>query len=124
MTKRATSLWLALTLACSAMSIVPAHAAPSAPAAEKAVASAAKTPPGASKAPAETRALADSEMVSINSASAEMLAESLNGVGLKKAQAIVSYREANGPFNSVDELRSVPGIGNALVERNLPRLKL
>ncbi|WP_252149847.1 helix-hairpin-helix domain-containing protein, partial [Escherichia coli] len=36
--------------------------------------------------------------VSINNASAEELARAMNGVGLKKAQAIVSYREEYGPF--------------------------
>ena len=39
--------------------------------------------------------------VSINSASAEDLARVMNGVGLKKAQAIVSYREEYGPFKTV-----------------------
>ena len=57
--------------------------------------------------------------VSINRASAEQLAQALNGVGLKKAQAIVSYREEYGPFKTLDELKQVPGMGSALVERNL-----
>ena len=42
----------------------------------------------------------------------------------KKAQAIVNYREENGPFNSIDDLKQVPGMGNSLVERNLARIKL
>ncbi|MGE9551841.1 helix-hairpin-helix domain-containing protein [Erwinia amylovora] len=62
--------------------------------------------------------------VSINQATAEELAAALNGVGLKKAQAIVSYREEYGDFTQVDQLKEVPGLGNALVERNLSRLKL
>lgn len=62
--------------------------------------------------------------VSINNASAEDLAKALNGVGLKKAQAIVSYREEYGPFKTIDDLRQVPGMGNSLVERNLSHLKL
>lgn len=66
----------------------------------------------------------DEEKVSINSASAEALAEILNGVGLKKAQAIVSYREQNGPFTQVDQLQEVPGIGASLIERNHSRLRL
>jgi competence protein ComEA len=41
--------------------------------------------------------------VSINSASAEDLARVMNGVGLKKAQAIVSYREEYGPFKTVED---------------------
>lgn len=74
--------------------------------------------------PAEQSRVPEGERVSINSAPAEELAQMLNGVGIKKAQAIVSYREENGAFNSVDDLRAVPGMGNALVERNLPRIKL
>ena len=52
----------------------------------------------------------DGTRVSINSASAEDLARAMNGVGLKKAQAIVSYREEYGPFKTVDDLKQVPGI--------------
>lgn len=77
-----------------------------------------------SVAAAGTETVAESERVSINSASAEELAHMLNGIGVKKAQSIVSYREQHGAFKSVDDLRAVPGMGNALVERNLPRLKL
>ncbi|EBS0402116.1 hypothetical protein DUB56_15025 [Salmonella enterica subsp. enterica serovar Weltevreden] len=62
--------------------------------------------------------------VSINTASAEDLARVMNGVGLKKAQAIVSYREEYGPFKTVDDLKQVPGMGSALVERNLAVLTL
>jgi competence protein ComEA helix-hairpin-helix repeat region len=62
--------------------------------------------------------------VSINTASAEELAQAMNGVGLKKAQAIVSYREEYGPFKTVDDLKQVPGMGNSLVERNLSHLTL
>lgn len=62
--------------------------------------------------------------VSINSAPAEELAQKMNGVGLKKAQAIVSYRDEFGPFKTLDQLREVPGIGASLVERNLARITL
>ncbi|ATX98735.1 MULTISPECIES: helix-hairpin-helix domain-containing protein [Citrobacter] len=62
--------------------------------------------------------------VSINSASAEDLALVMNGVGLKKAQAIVSYREEYGPFKTVEDLKQVPGMGSSLVERNLAVLTL
>ncbi|WP_054180462.1 helix-hairpin-helix domain-containing protein [Trabulsiella odontotermitis] len=62
--------------------------------------------------------------VSINTAPAEELARVMNGVGLKKAQAIVSFREEYGPFKTLDDLRQVPGMGNSLVERNLAHLML
>jgi len=77
----------------------------------------------AAAAPAKATESADGQ-VSINSAPAEELARILNGVGLKKAQAIVSYREEYGPFKTVDDLKQVPGMGSALVERNLANLKL
>ncbi|MDF2041578.1 MULTISPECIES: helix-hairpin-helix domain-containing protein [unclassified Pantoea] len=64
------------------------------------------------------------EQVSINDATAEQLTAVMNGVGLKKAQAIVSYREQYGPFSAIQQLSEVPGIGNALIERNAGRLKL
>lgn len=66
----------------------------------------------------------DGTRVSINSASAEDLARAMNGVGLKKARAIVSYREEYGPFKTLDDLKQVPGMGSSLVERNLSHLTL
>ena len=46
------------------------------------------------------------DSVDINTATAEMLAEAIDGVGMHKAQAIVRYREQHGPFTSVDHLVS------------------
>ncbi len=56
--------------------------------------------------------------VNINAADAVTLASSLKGVGLKKARAIVDYREANGKFKSGDDLTLVKGIGMKTVEIN------
>lgn len=60
--------------------------------------------------------------IDINTASAEALAEVIHGVGLKRARAIVSYREEHGAFSSVDELTQVRGIGEKTVERSRGRL--
>lgn len=69
--------------------------------------------------PAATQQVAPvGAMVNINSADATVLADRLNGIGLKKAQAIVDYRQQNGPFKSVDELANVSGVGQATVEKN------
>lgn len=65
-----------------------------------------------------------SEPVNINLASAEVLAETLNGVGLAKAHRIVEYREAHGPFEHIDELAAVQGIGLATVEKNRSVIRL
>lgn len=59
-----------------------------------------------------------SEAVNVNKASAEEIADSLKGIGLNKAQAIVAYREANGSFIHVDELVNVKGIGIRTVDQN------
>ena len=56
--------------------------------------------------------------VNINTASAEQLAEALDGVGMSKAQAIVSYRQTNGRFQHPDELVNVKGIGISTVDKN------
>lgn len=56
--------------------------------------------------------------VDINRADAATLAASINGVGEALAAAIIAYREANGPFASVDELTAIKGIGPKLIERN------
>ncbi|MDT8408780.1 MAG: ComEA family DNA-binding protein [Wenzhouxiangellaceae bacterium] len=58
------------------------------------------------------------EALDVNTATVEQLAEALNGVGESKAQAIVDYREANGPFTHIDELINVRGIGMATVDKN------
>ena len=58
------------------------------------------------------------EPVNVNTASAEEIAASLNGVGLSKAALIVEYREANGPFTHADELVNVKGIGVRTIDKN------
>ena len=58
-------------------------------------------------------------VVNINTAAADQLVEVLQGVGPAKAKAIIDYREANGPFITVDELANVKGIGSATVAKNL-----
>ncbi|MDV2858344.1 helix-hairpin-helix domain-containing protein [Oceanimonas sp. CAM02] len=55
--------------------------------------------------------------ININTANADQLAQ-LSGVGPAKADAIVQYRNENGPFESVDDLVQVRGIGEATVEKN------
>lgn len=62
--------------------------------------------------------------VNINTADAQTLADSLDGIGLAKAQAIVAQRQAQGPYKSVDELAQVKGISDALIERNRDALRL
>jgi len=76
--------------------------------------------PAAKPQPAATAS--KSTRLNINTATAEQIAQGLNGVGLKKAQAIVAHRKTNGPFKTVAELVEVKGIGPAIVERNLDKM--
>ena len=64
------------------------------------------------------------EPVNINKASADEIAASLNGVGDKKAQEIVKYRETIGPFKSANELVNVKGIGDKTIAKNKGNIKI
>jgi competence protein ComEA len=69
-------------------------------------------------------AWADSgRLVNINTASAPELA-AIKGLGEVKAKAIVAYREQNGPFKSVDELKEVKGIGEQMLAKLRPQVTL
>ena len=63
------------------------------------------------------------DKISLNQANLQQL-QALNGVGEKKAQAIIEYRQKNGGFKTVDELVNVKGIGPKLLEKNKARLVL
>jgi len=62
--------------------------------------------------------------VDVNTADAETISAELQGVGISKAIAIVEYRQANGPFKSVDDLTLVKGIGDRTVEINRKNILL
>lgn len=60
-------------------------------------------------------------IVNINTASPAEL-QTLNGIGEKKAAAIVEFRTKNGSFKSVDELTKVNGIGAKTLEKLKPEI--
>lgn len=62
--------------------------------------------------PAATTGPAPSGQIPLNSASAAEL-DLLPGIGPSLANAIIEFRQAHGPFQSVEELLEVPGIGPA-----------
>lgn len=62
--------------------------------------------------------------VNINKADAETLTQGLKGVGRSRAEAIVQYRSAYGPFFSVEDLLEVKGVGPSIVNKNRERITL
>jgi competence protein ComEA len=54
--------------------------------------------------------------ISLGTATLEQL-DTLPGIGPVTAQRIVDWRQAHGPFSSVDDLDAVPGIGEARIEQ-------
>lgn len=65
---------------------------------------------------------ANAESIDLNSADANTIAATITGIGPARAQAIVAYREANGPFASVDDLVLVKGIGESTLGKNRNKL--
>jgi competence protein ComEA len=61
--------------------------------------------------------LAAAQTVNINTADKETLM-TVKGVGEKRAEAIIAFRQQNGPFKSVDDLLLVKGVGQSIVDDN------
>ncbi len=58
----------------------------------------------------------ESAPVNINTAGAQELM-TLSGIGESRAEAILSYREENGMFSSIEDIKNVSGIGEGIFER-------
>lgn len=56
------------------------------------------------------------EKININTANLEQL-QTLTGIGESKAKAIISYREENGKFEKIEDLKEVTGIGESIYEK-------
>lgn len=63
------------------------------------------------------------QKINMNKATAAELAGSFMGIGQKRAEAIVKYREAHGGFKAIDELANVRGMGKSFVTAHLAALK-
>ncbi len=77
---------------------------------------AANTPPAVKEAQATAK-------IDLNKADALVLAKSIKGIGQKRAEAIVKYREEHGKFNSINDLSKVKGFSNRFVENHLKQLQ-
>lgn len=73
------------------------------------------------KAKAEKEKIASSAKVNINKADAATL-QKLSGIGEKKAQAIVDYRNKVGKIKNAAELSKIDGLGDTTIEKIAPYL--
>jgi len=60
-------------------------------------------------------------VVDLNAATVSEL-DAVKGIGPAKAKAIIDYRDKNGPFKSVDDLKGVKGFGAKSIEKLRPEL--
>ncbi|WP_286859388.1 MULTISPECIES: ComEA family DNA-binding protein [Acinetobacter] len=71
----------------------------------------------------ELAAVSSVDRIRLNSATVEQL-QQLHGIGQKKAEAIIEYRNTHGKFKRVEDIQLVKGIGPALFAKNQARLAL
>ena len=62
--------------------------------------------------------------VNVNTADVATIAKELDGIGKAKAQAIVEYRQKNGPFRAPEDLLKVEGIGQKVLDQNRGNIRL
>ena len=62
--------------------------------------------------------------VNVNTADANTIARELDGIGPAKAQAIVDYRQKNGPFKTPEDLLKVEGIGDKVLDQNKGNIRV
>ena len=62
--------------------------------------------------------LADRSAININQASAPQIAAGLKGADMVTATAIVTYRDATGPFKTKDALVNVKGVDERTLSKN------
>lgn len=61
--------------------------------------------------------------INLNDADVNALSKSMKGIGLKRAEAIVKFREAHNGFKSINDLSQVPGLGKNFVNAHLEELQ-
>lgn len=79
--------------------------------------------PSTSFLPTTTQAEAQT-VININTASAQEIASTLVGIGVKKAESLIEMREQLGGFTEVEQLLDVKGIGLKTLEKNRASIRL
>ncbi|BCA95009.1 competence protein ComEA [Legionella antarctica] len=64
-----------------------------------------------------------STKIDLNKADLSILMGSIKGIGKKRAEAIISYRETHHGFKAIEELAEVKGFGQRFIEANRDKLK-
>lgn len=77
---------------------------------------------GTPKTPPEKQTVA-TDKIDLNHADLSTLTGSYKGIGKKRAEAIIAYRESHQGFKSLEELAEVKGFGQRFVEKNREQLK-
>ncbi|GAA5019347.1 hypothetical protein GCM10023206_33380 [Acinetobacter puyangensis] len=62
--------------------------------------------------------------LNINTATSDEIVAKLEGIGRKKAQAIIDYRNQHGTFKKVDDVLNVKGFGPKTLDKNRDRIQL
>lgn len=75
------------------------------------------------KTPPAKQTAAVSDKIDLNKADLSTLTGSFKGIGKKRAEAIIAYREDHKGFKSLEELAEVKGFGQRFVEANRDKLK-
>lgn len=61
--------------------------------------------------------------INLNTADASALSKSMKGIGVKRAEAIIKYRETHDGFKSVEDLSMVPLFGKNFVSSHLAEIQ-
>lgn len=75
------------------------------------------------KIPSEVKASVLTKKIDLNKANLSSLIGSFKGIGKKRAEAIISYRESHSGFKSIEELADVKGFGQHFVTANQEKLR-
>ncbi|EDP46737.1 ComEA family DNA-binding protein [Rickettsiella grylli] len=63
-----------------------------------------------------------SARININTVDEATLVDELKGIGIKRAKAIIAYRDVHGPFKSIDDLIKIKEISKRIVDLNREKI--